>query len=331
MELQNSTQASDAFGSASPEILSDEEMRSRAAAYAQQIYEQQLEAYKAQRARACAQAEYLRQLRAYEEACRNYYAQQPQAAVRIDPDTGAQTYVNSNPFSEAETSAGAAASFPPQEIDSGVPAEIPNEENFAAAQEEFVPAAEENESAPTAQEEAGGEEIVADAPDEFVPAQPENAIPEDAAASEEEAAPDAPAEPEPALPKTSAKPKKQRRRRSGRSGFPLISALLVVVCVAALAAEGYVLFSDDPRFEVQRNNFFGAIGWDNARSDLEKETPSAVPEPDDSVVPAEESADESESVPADENADEEEAGVPAEESFDAEAVSADADEENESD
>ncbi|HIV04061.1 MAG TPA: hypothetical protein IAC75_02785, partial [Candidatus Spyradosoma merdigallinarum] len=87
--------------SAVPELLSDEEIRSRAAAYAQQVYEQQLEAYRRQREQLSAflraQEEYERQRAAYEQACAAWNAQLAGSpAVRVDPDTGEQVFAQEN-------------------------------------------------------------------------------------------------------------------------------------------------------------------------------------------------------------------------------------------
>ncbi len=99
-------QKSDTLPDVAPEILSDEEMRSRAAASAQQLYESRLEAYRLQREQLLevqrVRAEYERCRAAYEEACRVYresknLAATASAVVRVDPDTGAQTAVPTEP------------------------------------------------------------------------------------------------------------------------------------------------------------------------------------------------------------------------------------------
>lgn len=262
MSPQNTTSPENSELSSLPEMLSDEEIRSRAAAYAQRIYEQQLEAYEAQRAQVMEmrrlQEEYMRQQAAYEEACRAYYAQhQVQPAVRIDAETGEQVYASY----QAESN-----ELPSAEESYAEPELMPDEVNAFA---EVVP-----------ESDGNSEEDIEVSEEENPPAEdffdPETANPADSVNS------DVPA---PKLAATVA------------PRFPLISVLLVIFCVAALSAEGYILFSDDPRFERQRNNFFSAIGWDNAvreGEDVEKKAqkklelpelrrkiePTAVPDPE---------------------------------------------------
>ena len=222
-----------------PEVLSDEEIRARAAAYAQRIYEQQLEAYEAQRAQAMEvrrlQEEYARRQAEYEEACRAYYAQQQvQPAVRIDAETGEEIYTyqqNRYDAAQPETPAGEENREVYEEPESAVPAgDFPDGGSSVETESESY----DESDVPVAEENGFTEEI-----------EPESA-------PEEDPVPAAPAEAK----KTVVVPVAPR--------FPLISVMLIVLCVAALSAEGYILFSDDPRFERQRNNFFSAIGWDNA-------------------------------------------------------------------
>lgn len=140
-----------------PKILSDEEMRSRAAASAQQLYESQLEAYRAQREQLLevqrVRAEYERCRAAYEDACRAYRESKNRVAasavVRVDPDTGEQIVAPANTDS----------AFVPEEFES-VPAPENSAENFAP---ENVPVpAEETESVPAIEEAPAP--VPADAP-----------------------------------------------------------------------------------------------------------------------------------------------------------------------
>lgn len=231
-------------------MLSDEEIRSRAAAYAQRIYEQQLEAYEAQRAQAIEamrlREEYARQQAAYEEACRAYYAQaqrETKPVVRIDAETGEAVYA-SNSEATQYTAFPSAGDAPAE----AVPEIYPEPDN---------------PDAETSADEAAGYDAVSPSDDE---------IPEKELSAEEEGAP--PAETDSGVPAsesgTDAEPSKTVVVIESR--FPLISVILTILCVAALSAEGYILFSDDPRFERQRNNFFSAIGWENAVSSEETET-----------------------------------------------------------
>lgn len=292
--------------SSTPELLSDEEMRSRAAAYAQKIYEQQLEAYRIQRAQVLAEqqarAEYLRQWQAYQQ---QFYS--PQPAVRVDPDTGAQTFVAGQPFfpppSDVPASPMPQQPFPPEtpvpapeEMQDGVPApepaatvpvadEISEEENLmppsksraeppenpeeaaeqeeVSAQENSVPAEENSseETVPAVEEEAGdvpAPEVCVPAAEAVVPAaeEPSGAPDDDDAEPAVEAASEAKKEtPPPVAPV----PKK----------ISVFSLFLLVVCAAALAAGAYILFSDDPRFEQPRKNFFSLIGRE-PRAEAEK-------------------------------------------------------------
>lgn len=148
-------QKSDTLPDVAPEILSDEEMRSRAAASAQQLYESRLEAYRLQREQLLevqrVRAEYERCRAAYEEACRVYRESKNLAAsavVRVDPDTGAQTAVPTEP----------------------APAAVPaNFENENVPEENFPDVPEFADEAPSAPAEAPAsvpenEEKVADVP-----------------------------------------------------------------------------------------------------------------------------------------------------------------------
>lgn len=241
-----------------PDVLSDEEIRARAAAYAQRIYEQQLEAYEAQRAQAMEvrrlQEEYMRRQAAYEEACRAYYAQQQvQPAVRIDAETGEEIYAYQQVGYDAAQPESPAVEEPQEIYDEpevAVPAEDFSDEVSSGKaesgkyEEDTVPVAEENEFAEETEPESVPEE-------DPVPAAPTEA--------------------------------KKTVVVSVAPRFPLISVMLIVLCVAALSAEGYILFSDDPRFERQRNNFFSAIGWDNAintSEEAEKSAPKNVELPE---------------------------------------------------
>ncbi len=241
-----------------PDVLSDEEIRARAAAYAQRIYEQQLEAYEAQRAQAMEvrrlQEEYARRQAEYEEACRAYYAQQQvQPAVRIDAETGEEIYAFQQSGNEVPQ---------PESPVVEDPQEVYGEQEAAVSLEDFS-----DEVAPV--------EIGSDSYDEI-----------DVSVSDEnEFAEEIEPESAPAEDSVSAVPEEAKKTVvvAVAPRFPLISVMLIVLCVAALSAEGYILFSDDPRFERQRNNFFSAIGWDNAVSsaeDAEKSSPKKVELPE---------------------------------------------------
>jgi len=111
--------------SAMPEgVLSDEEIQSRAAAFAQRVYEQQIITLRAQRDQLLAawraQEEYVRQMNAYEQSVDEYFAQQGGVpAVQIDSETGEQTY--SAPQNSEEEAVLNPESVPAPETD--VPAE----------------------------------------------------------------------------------------------------------------------------------------------------------------------------------------------------------------
>lgn len=192
-----------------PKILSDEEMRSRAAASAQQLYESQLEAYRAQREQLLevqrVRAEYERCRAAYEEACRAYRESKNRVAasavVRVDPDTGEQIVAPANTDS----------AFVPEEFEN-VPVPENSAENFAP---ENVPApAEETESVPAI----------------------------------EEAPVPVPAEEAPAPAEAPVSPKRASRRvRAAR--FPLVAVIILIFFAAEFSAFGYIMFSGDPRFD----------------------------------------------------------------------------------
>lgn len=253
--------------SAVPELLSDEEIRSRAAAYAQQVYEQQLEAYRRQREQLSAflraQEEYERQRAAYEQACAAWNAQLAGSpAVRVDPDTGEQVFAQENFSADAFPAFVPAACAQPAE---GVPAESAfPEENAAAAP--GVPA---EENPLTAAFAAGGEAaqpeaVLADAAQDFSEDPPPEFYP-----SEETSSPEASAPP----PKSSV----PVATPSASADFPLFSVAIVIVMTALLAVLGYIVFSDDPRFAGPRENFRLLVGW-------EKE--NAAPAQDGNAAPA---------------------------------------------
>ncbi len=145
-------QKSDTLPDVAPEILSDEEMRSRAAASAQQLYESRLEAYRLQREQLLevqrVRAEYERCRAAYEEACRVYresknFAATASAVVRVDPDTGAQTVVPTEPESVAVPANFEDENVPAPENFEDVPESVPENEEIAdvpATDEKVVPA-----------------------------------------------------------------------------------------------------------------------------------------------------------------------------------------------
>lgn len=265
--------------SAVPELLSDEEIRSRAAAYAQQVYEQQLEAYRRQREQLSAflraQEEYERQRAAYEQACAAWNAQLAGSpAVRVDPDTGEQVFAQENFSADAFPASVPAACAQPAE---GVPAESAfPEENAAAAP--GVPA---EENPLTAAFAAGGEAaqpeaVLADAAQDFSEDPPPEFYP-----SEETSSPEASAPP----PKSSV----PVATPSASADFPLFGVAVVIVMTALLAVLGYIVFSDDPRFAGPRENFRLLVGW-------EKE--NAAPAQDGNAAPASSSPARKEEKPA---------------------------------
>lgn len=237
--------------SAVPELLSDEEIRSRAAAYAQQVYEQQLEAYRRQREQLSAfiraQEEYERQRTAYEQACAAWNAQLAGSpAVRVDPDTGEQVFAQENFSAGAFPASVPAACAQPGE---GVPAKPAfSEENAAAAAD--VPA---EENPLTAAFEAERSEAAS------------AAVPEAAQDFSEEPPPEFYSPEETSLPEASAPPPKSSvpaAAPSASADFPLFGVALVIVMTAVLAALGYIVFSDDPRFAGPRENFRLLVGWE---------------------------------------------------------------------
>lgn len=261
--------------SAVPELLSDEEIRSRAAAYAQQVYEQQLEAYRRQREQLSAflraQEEYERQRAAYAQACAAWNAQLAGSpAVRVDPDTGEQVFAQENFSADAFPASVPAACAQPAE---GVPAESAfPEENAAAAP--GVPA---EENPLTAAFAAGGEAaqpeaVLADAAPEAAQDFSEDPPPE-FYLSEETSSPEASAPPRAPSPRSSV----PVATPSASADFPLFSVAIVIVMTALLAALGYIVFSDDPRFAGPRENFRLLVGW-------EKE--NAAPAQDGNAAPA---------------------------------------------
>lgn len=234
-----------------PGLLSDEEIRSRAAAYAQQVYEQQLEAYRRQREQLSAfiraQEEYERQRTAYEQACAAWNAQLAGSpAVRVDPDTGEQVFAQENFSAEAFPVSVPAACAQPGE---GVPAKPAfSEENAAAAAD--VPA---EENPLTAAFEAERSEAAS------------AAVPEAAQDFSEEPPPEFYSPEETSLPEASAPPPKSSvpaAAPSASADFPLFGVALVIVMTAVLAALGYIVFSDDPRFAGPRENFRLLVGWE---------------------------------------------------------------------
>lgn len=225
---------------ASP-ILSDEEIRARAAAFAQRVYEQQLEVYRAQRERLLAaeraRLEYERQWQAYEQARRDFEVRQnAQPAVRIDPATGEQVYAKSQDASLNE--------FPEE------PVPI-SDDVFVAAEPAFVSEKEfeEEEESPVFDPDSEEED--------------ESDFDEDGD-EEEPSADEEMSEQEETSDVQEAKVKKTTGTRD--SGFTPFSMLLIVICAAVLAAIGYILFSDDPRFERQRTEFFSLIKWDKTEA-----------------------------------------------------------------
>lgn len=214
----------------SPEILSDEELRSRAAADAQRLYERQLEAYRAQRAQLLearrVREEYERRRVAYEEACRAYYESKKRssspAVVRVDPDTGAQVFVSPQPGEENPPPSPTTPEAPVPPEAPAAPAEIGAE----------VPSAE-------ASEIRSGEGEV----------QPPE-ISEKAAA-----------EPLPAK-------------------FPLFSVSAVIFFAATLSALGYIVFSEDPRFDVPRGRILSLILGEGGDAESSSGLPSESAPPD---------------------------------------------------
>ncbi len=229
-------QKSDTLPDVAPEILSDEEMRSRAAASAQQLYESRLEAYRLQREQLLevqrVRAEYERCRAAYEEACRVYresknLAATASAVVHVDPDTGAQTAVLTEP----------------------VPVAVPaNFENENVPEENFPDVSEFADDAPSA------------------PAEAPASVPEN-----EEKVADVPARAE-----KKVSPKRAERRPARPSRFPIISVLIVIFFAAVFSALGYIAFSGDPRFEELRERFRTLISSAPATTTEEADVPAAT-------------------------------------------------------
>lgn len=277
--------------SAVPELLSDEEIRSRAAAYAQQVYEQQLEAYRRQREQLSAfiraQEEYERQRTAYEQACAAWNAQLAGSpAVRVDPDTGEQVFAQENFSAEAFPASVPAACAQPGE---GVPAKPAfSEENAAAAP--GVPA---EENPLTAAFAAGGEAaqpeaVLADAAPEAAQDFSEDPPPE-FYLSEETSSPEASAPPRAPSPRSSV----PVATPSASADFPLFSVAIVIVMTALLAALGYIVFSDDPRFAGPRENFRLLVGWEKENA-APAQDGNAAPAPSSPARKEEKSAEKSE-------------------------------------
>ena len=293
--------------SPSAEILSDEEIRSRAAAFAQRIFEQQMESYEAQRAQAIAmmraQEEYARQKAAYEEACREYYERQGQVAVRVDAETGEEIYSGlQNQFAETAESAPdatvPAAAFPAEEPDSAYFDETAQSPENSVGEEML---SDEDYAAPADYEQgyepASGDAYSSDA--EAYPQGEEEEIPPEIPEEASEVPAAAP-EPQPAVPAPAG------------DAFPWFAVAVSIFCVSVLAAVGYILFSGDPRFEHQRKHFLAALHIsENSVSELPAKTQRKVEIPDfgaSKPKPAPASDPEEKSL-AEENS--ETAGVPA--------------------
>lgn len=237
----------------SPEVLSEEEMRMRAAAYAQKVYEQQLETYRAQCAQALARQEYERQWQTY-MAFQNQRSRTT-PAVRVDPKTGKQIFTFQEELKKAAEEASADEILEPQE---DVPVSGDEGEESAPLEQDESVLSEEGAETPTdesPEDEAAWEEEGADAAaDDSVEGEPvEEAVEGEQLPPEEEVV-EAPED------------------------FPVFSVFLLIVCAAVLAAVGYILMSDDPRFEDQRERFFSTLGMERA----EAETP--VEESEDSSI-----------------------------------------------
>ena len=219
----------------SSEILSDEELRSRAAAAAQQVYERQLEAYRAQREQLLevqrVREEYERRRAAYEEACRAYYEAKNRSsvpsAVRVNPDTGAQVFA-------PRKSEG--ANPPPPSPPSPSPVEKKRAARPSAPSPEVsVPAAPEPRNVSDAE--------VIDEPSEDVDEPSISEAPSSEKSERSENPPEGEAEAEVRVP----------------AGFPVFSVLTVILLVSGLSALGYVVFSGDPRFDEARGRILSLI------------------------------------------------------------------------
>lgn len=279
--------------SSSAEILSDEEIRSRAAAFAQRIFEQQMEAYEAQRAQAIAmmraQEEYARQKAAYEEACREYYERQGQVAVRIDAETGEEIYTGlQNQFVETAES----------ESDATVPADaLPSEEPAPG----YVDVTE------SASENSFGEEMLPteDSPMSADYDQSYDTVSDDAYSSEAELYPQGGEEEiSPEIPEEAPAPAAVPEPVPAEDSFPWFAVAVSIFCVSVLSAVGYILFSGDPRFEHQRKHFLAALHIsENSVSEAPAKTQRKIEIPDFGAskpkpAPAPKSAPETAGVPA---------------------------------
>lgn len=250
----------------SPELLSEEEMRLRAAAYAQQIYEQQLEAYRAQYAQAMAaqqaRREYEQQWQAYEHACMAFQAQRSQLipAVRVDPKTGEQIFTFREELKKIEDERLTNEISDPQE---GVP----------ASDDEASSAAWNTDAAAPDQEDStlleGDVEPSSDTPAEFIASSEEEVgiDPEESEKGVFEELPEAAEGAE--LPEggETFPPEETAEVYAKAEEFPVFSVFLLIVCSAVFAAVGYILLSDDPRFEQQRERFFSAIGMEETETE----------------------------------------------------------------
>lgn len=214
-------------------ILSDEEIQARAAAVAQKVYEQQLAALRLYRAQLMtaqrAQAEYAEQLKAYEQATRDIYASGPGDVVRVDPDTGEQSYAFQQQYAQMQAEQQYAQwQQTPQE--NFVPEEnFSSEENPVAATESTENFPAETASQADATETFSEEETVA------VESPTENDAPAPEAAPVRVLATHAPA----------------RNHRV----FPILLVLFILILVVDLVAIAYVAFVDTPRNEFYREKF----------------------------------------------------------------------------
>lgn len=253
----------------SPELLSEEEMRLRAAAYAQQVYEQQLEAYRAQYAQAVAARQ------AYEHACMAYQAQrsQPVPAVRVDPKTGKQIFTFREELKKIEEERLA------NEI-SEPPEDVPASDDAALADADWN-----DDAAAPEQDDStlpeGDVETSADEPAEDIASSEEEGgvVPEDSDEGVFEESPEAAEGAElpeggEMLPPAEGVEEVDAKAEE----FPVFSVFLLIVCAAVFAAVGYILLSDDPRFEQQRERFFSALGME------EPETEAPAYESEDSDI-----------------------------------------------
>lgn len=240
MPPQNSNTSENSDMSVPSGVLSDEEIRSRAAAYAQRIYEQQLEAYEAQRTQALAmlraREEFIRRQAEYEEACRAYYARQQEEAgapaVLVDAETGEQVYTQTPEFQEKEVNPTVGNAEEP--VAQVVLDEFTEEAAFPPPETETLA-----ENPDSGSADFFETEIETLSPEEnFEPSDKSVVFSEETSPEEEEM--------EAALPK--------------EARFPTFAVLIAIVCVSGLSEIGYILFSGDPRFELQREHFLSVIG-----------------------------------------------------------------------